>query len=553
MLEAGCCQVFEREMTGVFLPGPEAFYGEGVRSMIKTAATFEETKKTQNGVKRMIFAMIAILLEIFLIYMLFFRFQRYEHWITAATSILSVIVVLALYSDTRVTPMKMPWIMLILLVPVFGIFLYILIGLSGSTRRMQDRYCEVDLDLFPLLPDGKETLSALEKKDKRLANIAGYLKYRASYPAYQNTEINYYDDAAKGLEAQKRELRLARNFIFMEYHAIEDAESWQEIEEILEERARAGVDVRVFYDDMGSIGFINTDFVKKLEEKGIRCKVFNPFRPVLNMFLNNRDHRKITVIDGLVGFTGGYNIANEYFNITHPYGIWKDTGIRLEGDAVKSLTAIFLEMWNANDATQTDAADYQYFFPETPYQAKEEAFVVPYADSPLDQERVGEEVYMALIEYAKDYIWFMSPYLVLSDDMIHTLCAAAKRGVDVRIITPGIPDKKTVYKLTRSYYHQLIGSGVRIFEYSPGFVHAKMCIVDDTAATCGTINLDYRSLYHHFENGCLFSSCRAVSDVKEDFIRTMKKCREMTERFSVNPNTFQKTLQVCLRLFAPLM
>ena len=521
--------------------------------MSKTAATYEQSKKNQNGVKRMIFAAIAIILELLLLYMLFFLFQRYEHWITAAFTVLSVIVVLVIYSDTRVTPMKMPWIMLILLVPVFGIFLYLLIGLSGSTHKMQDRFFEVDLDLFPLLPEGKEALSALEKKDKRLANIAKYLKAVAAYPAYQNTGIIYYDDAAKGLEAQKQELRLAKNFIFMEYHAIEDAQSWQGIEEILEERAREGVDVRVFYDDMGSIGFINTDFVKKLEEKGIKCKVFNPFKPVLNVFLNNRDHRKITVIDGLVGFTGGYNIANEYFNITHPYGIWKDTGIRLEGDAVKSLTVTFLEMWNANDDRQEDVAVYQRFFPDTSFQAEEESFVVPYADSPLDQERVGEGVYLSMVEYAKDYVWFMSPYLVLTDEMIRTLCIAAKRGVDVRIITPGIPDKKTVYKLTRSYYHELISSGVRIFEYSPGFVHAKMCIADDIAATCGTINLDYRSLYHHFENGCFFCNCQAVSDMKEDFIMTMKRCREMTERFKQKPNAPRQIIQVCLRLLAPLM
>jgi cardiolipin synthase len=364
--------------------------------------------------------------------------------------------------------------------------------------------------------------------------------------------VTYYDDALKGLEAQKEELAKAEHFIFMEYHAIEDAESWHEIRDILAERAGAGVEVRIFYDDMGSVGFITTDFVKRTKALGIQCRVFNPFTPGLNLFLNNRDHRKITVIDGKVGFTGGYNLANEYFHRTEPYGFWKDTGIRLEGDAVRSLTITFLEMWNAISNKDKDDKDYSKYLPSVSF-PKAHGFVQPYADSPMDDIPVGEDVYMSLAENAQDYVWYITPYLIITDEMNHVLSLAAKRGVDVRIITPGIPDKKIVYSLTRSYYNGLARNGVRIFEFTPGFCHAKMCISDDIVAVCGTINLDYRSLYHHFENGCLYADCQAVMDTKRDFEETFALCNEVTEYYVSGRGALMRFKHMLLRLAAPLM
>ena len=357
----------------------------------------------------------------------------------------------------------------------------------------------------------------------------------------------------KGLEAQLEELAKAQKFIFMEYHAIEDAEAWHKIQDVLEERVKAGVEVRVFYDDMGSIGFINTDFVKKMESIGIHCRVFNPFVPGLNLFLNNRDHRKITVIDGKVGFTGGYNLANEYFNYTHPYGQWKDTGIRLEGDAVQSLTVTFLEMWNAVSEKATNDTDFSKYIIHYDYKAQQTGFVQPYADSPMDNEQVGEEVYISMINKAENYCWFMTPYLIITDEMTHALCLAAKRGVDVRIITPGIPDKKFIYNITRSFYHGLVKHGVRVYEWTPGFCHAKMSIVDDCMATCGTINLDYRSLYHHFENGCFMADCQAVVEIKNDLIRTMGECRDVTDQYCTGRSAYLRLGQLFMRLFAGLL
>ena len=387
----------------------------------------------------------------------------------------------------------------------------------------------------------------------KAGNIASYIQRNSQYPIYQNTDIVYFDEAVKGLEAQLKDLEKAQKFIFMEYHAIEDAEAWHKIQDVLEERVKAGVEVRVFYDDMGSIGFINTDFVKKMEAIGIHCRVFNPFMPGLNLFLNNRDHRKITVIDGKVGFTGGYNLANEYFNYTHPYGQWKDTGIRLEGDAVQSLTVTFLEMWNAvsdKDANDSDFSKYLFHYD---YAAQQTGFVQPYADSPMDNEQVGEEVYISMINKAEKYCWFMTPYLIITDEMTHALCLAAKRGVDVRIITPGIPDKKFIYNITRSFYHGLVKHGVRVYEWTPGFCHAKMSVADDCMATCGTINLDYRSLYHHFENGCFMADCQAVVEIKNDLIRTMGECRDVTDQYQTGRSAYLRLGQLFMRLFAGLL
>ena len=508
----------------------------------------------KNGVKRMILSIIVIAVQVIFIILLLTKLSKYAAWIEVLMSIASLLLVLLIYNKPGTASTKMPWIMLILLAPILGTGLYLIVGLSRGTKVMRERYRAVDDELLPLLKKDGTATEALAKQSERWATVSRYIGRNSGYPLYDNTDIVYYDDATKGLEAQKEDLRKAQKFIFMEYHAIEDRESWHGLQEILEERVRAGVEVRVFYDDMGSIGFINTDFVNRLEKVGIKCRVFNPFKPGLNVFLNNRDHRKITVIDGKVGFTGGYNIANEYFNLTHPFGMWKDTGVRLEGDAVRSLTVTFLENWNAADFNgKRYDLDFGKYLPDIPYAAREHAFVQPYADSPLDDERVGEKVYISLVNKANRYCWVITPYLILTDEMIHALGLAAKRGVDVRVITPGIPDKKLVFEVTRSYYHMLTRNGVRVYEWTPGFCHCKMCVVDDEAAVCGTINFDYRSLYHHFENACLYMHCQAVLDTKADLDRTIPECTDVTEKYNTGRGKFLKFKQLILRLFAPLL
>ena len=515
--------------------------------------TYEGKAKTKNGVRRMISCGISVLLEFAFLFLIMNKVYEYGRVIAWCVHFLAFFLVIGIYSQYKTSTMKMPWIVLILAVPVVGVTLYLLVGLSGVTGRMRTRYEKIDEKLLPMLPSNEQNIEELKEKNSRAANISHYIKQFSFYPLYKNTDITYYDDAAKGLEAQLQDIAKAQKFIFMEYHAIEDKESWSRIQSALEERVRAGVEVRVFYDDMGSIGFVNADFVKKLKKVGINCRVFNPVMPVINFFLNNRDHRKITVIDGNIGFTGGYNLADEYFNITNPYGKWKDTGIRLEGEAVKSMTITFLEMWNAIKSKDIDDNDFDKYLIDSDYVAKQTGFIQPYADSPLDGEQVGESVYISMIDKAESYCWFMTPYLIITDEMTHALSLAAKRGVDVRIITPGIPDKKLVYSVTRSFYHGLVKDGVRIYEWTPGFCHAKVSVVDDCMATCGTINLDYRSLYHHFENGCFFAECDAVTDIRHDFEKTFGECREVTEKYRDGRGATLRFGQLLMRLFAELL
>ena len=515
--------------------------------------TLEKKASYKNGVKRMILAVLSILINVLVVLVSVFWIRHSYQWFSIGLSIVGVVVVIAIYSQHRTMSMKLPWIMLILLVPVAGLVFYVMVGMNTGTNKMRKRYKDIDEVLLPLLPKNENLQEELKEEYPHVANLTHYLKEFAGYPVYKNTDITYYSDAREGIEAQKEELKKAGKFIFMEYHAIEESTSWFAIQDILEQKVKEGVEVRVFYDDMGSIGFVNTDFVLRLKAKGIRARVFNPFAPGLNLFLNNRDHRKITVIDGKVGFTGGYNIADEYFHLKEPFGFWKDTGVRLEGDAVKSLTVTFLEMWNAIKGNDLDDVSFDKYLTDYEYSAKENGFVAPYADSPMDDIQVGEDVYISMAEMAKDYIWFTTPYLIITDEMIHALSLAARRGVDVRIITPGIPDKKIVYSVTRSYYNVLARNGVRIYEYTPGFIHAKMSICDDIAATCGTINLDYRSLYHHFENGCLYVNCGAVADTKKDFLKTIEESCDVTEYYKSGRGSFLRIGQVILRLFAPLL
>ena len=511
----------------------------------------EKKEKVENGLKRALFAVVAILLEILFAYVLFFRLESRYSWLSLLITLLAVVIVLFIYGKHETASVKMPWLILISAFPIIGVFLYLMLGLNRGTRKMVKRYKSLDAVLIPMLPKNDEELERAASKNPAAAGQFRYVRDYSGYPLYNNTDMLFYADAEEGFKAQLEELKTARDFIFMEYHAIEDSTSFKPLHEILKAKAAEGVDVRLFYDYVGSMGFIGNSFVKKMEADGIKCRVFNPMNPVLNFFINNRDHRKITVIDGRVGYTGGYNIADEYFHVTEPFGHWLDTGLRLEGDAVKSLTVTFLENWNA--ISEGEDSGFRKFLPDIPYESAEKGFIQPYADCPLDEEHVGETVYMNVLRNSRKYAWFITPYLIITEEMNSAFALAAKNGVDVRIITPGIPDKKIVYSLTRSYYAGLVRNGVRIFEYTPGFCHAKQCVSDDSVAVCGTINLDFRSLYHHFENGVLFSDCRAVTDMRDMFEETFPKCREVTEEYRSGRSRIRRLTQMILRLFAPLM
>ena len=511
----------------------------------------EENKSSmKNSVRRLIIAGIGVLIQIIWVVVLVMRLNQYSQIITLLTVAIELVLVLAVYSMDTNAAFKLPWIILITVAPIVGICVFFLFGRSGATKKVRARYRKIDQQLFAYLNQDEQIIEELSKKDERLANDFKYLWKCASSPVYKNTDVKYYGDTCDAMAAQLEDMMQAKKFIFLEYHAIEMAESFQALRKVLMAKAREGVEIRILYDDAGCIGFLNPRFIKYMESMGIQCRVFNPIMPVLNIFMNNRDHRKITVIDGKVAYTGGYNLADEYFNITHPYGVWKDTGIRLVGDAVASLTVTFLQMWNA---TAEADREFQTYFPQLDYRAADTGFVQPYADGPLTDGYFAEDVYLNLIKSAKHFFYAATPYLIISDDMTRELCLAAERGVDVRIVTPGIPDKKLVYQTTRSYYAPLVRRGVRIYEYTPGFIHQKQTLCDGETATVGTINFDYRSLYHHFENGVLLHGCGAIGAIGEDFAQIFEVSREVTEQYKGKRSMGLRIIQCILRLFAPLL
>ncbi|MGL5259708.1 MAG: cardiolipin synthase [Lachnospiraceae bacterium] len=508
-------------------------------------------RDVKNSIGRGIIAGISIVVQVLWFAALFYYLNNYSAIISFIISLLTLVVVLKIYGNDMNSGFKISWITVILVFPIIGICMYFMFGKTLVMRMMRKNYEKIDAELFSKLEQKEHVLKELEEKDLGIANQFNYNLRNGKFPVYKNTDVVFYKEAVDGFNAQIEAIKKAEKFIFMEYHAIEDAGSFAELKEVLIERANAGVEVRVLYDDIGSLGFINVDFIKRLKKDGIECRVFNPIMPIFHMFMNNRDHRKITVIDGKVGFTGGYNLADEYFNLIHPFGYWKDTGVRLEGEAVRSLTILFLEMWNAIKATDDDKEKYltTYF-----YVGKEEnGYIQPYADSPLDDENTGENVYLNMIKNAKKYVYVATPYLIITDEMTLELGLAAKRGVDVRIITPGIPDKKLIYQATRSYYPRLVNYGVRIYEYTPGFLHEKQMIADDEIAVVGTINLDYRSLYHHFENAVLIYGYQAVKEIKIDMDETIAVSRDVTGLYSESRKNILKIRQSLLRFLAPLM
>ena len=506
-------------------------------------------KKTENGLLRAAFVAVALIIQIAWILLRILYLNDYSDRIAGITAILTILVVLKLNSKHTNAAMKMPWVMLIMAVPVMGLCMYLLFELLGDPgvgkrlRRVRKSLQQNDGEMVA------ENLGQISLKDSSAANQFRYLWNTAGYPLYTNTQVRYYAEAKDAFRDMKEALEQAEHFIFMEYFIVQNGESFRELEEILTRKAREGVEVRLLYDDFGSIAKIGRGFSKRLVAKGIQCVPFNPASPVLNLFINHRDHRKITVIDGKVGFTGGYNLSDEYFDLVRPYGKWKDIGLRLEGEAVRSLTSIFLELWYVQDWKTEPVDNYLNIRHSVPA----DGFVQPFADNPLEEERIAENVYINLINQADRSLYMMTPYLIITDEMIRALGLAAKRGVDVRIITPGIPDKKTVYAVTRSYYAGLARQGVRIFEYTPGFCHAKQCICDGKIVSIGTSNLDYRSLYHHFENNVLLYKCEAVTAIAEDFENLFPQCREVTQSYATGRGGMLRTWQYILRLFAPLM
>ena len=496
------------------------------------------------AIKRAIIVAIGLIAQIALSLALYLYFIEHIALINMFFTILSLLLILSLIKYSKNYSYTLPWIIILIIFPIIGTLLYIIIGRNKKNSKTLKRIVKSEQSSKKYLVQDKK----IREEFKNNSRIR-YLSDFCGYPTTKNNDVTYYPLGEKAFEAMIQELKSAEKFIFFEYFIVNHGKMWDSILEILEEKAASGVDVRVMYDDFGSVTTLKKSYPKELEKRGIKCEVFNRLNPIAGVIMNNRDHRKILVIDGRIAFSGGINIADEYINVKSKYGHWKDNGIRIYGEAVWNYTVMFLTMWNWFRNDDKDFKKFKYNFNNKP---KENGYVVPYAETPLDEEVTGEDVYLNIINQANDYVYIFTPYLIIDTDMINSLTLAVKRGVDVRIVIPGIPDKKIVYTLSESYVEPLVNAGVKVYKYTPGFVHSKVFVSDDNIATVGTINLDYRSLYLHFECGCYFENVKEIEDIKKDLVYTMKKSHQVSKD-EVSFNLLKTIWQALLRLVAPLM
>lgn len=470
----------------------------------------------------------------------------YAAYITLALSVAAVLLVLFIIIKRDETAYKILWLLVILTVPVAGALLYLLFGNRRTARPLRKRLRRVQEAGQPApLPCGGTPFEG----EKRMEQTVRWLEHKTGYPLMRAEDVRYYPLGDAMYPDMLTDLRAAKKTIYLEYFIIEPGEMWQSIVDILAQKVREGLDVRVMYDDLGSISTFNFSNALALEKLGIRCVTFNPLL-ALKGTANYRDHRKMLIVDNAVAYSGGVNLADRYINREHPYGHWKDTGFRLTGAPVRSFTHMFLTFWNSFSLQKEEP------MPMPPAAAAAEpaaqdGWVLSYYDSPLNSEATSNRLYIDLLSQATDYAWFFTPYLMLGDDLLDAMLAAAQRGVDVRIIMPGIPDKKLIFRMSRSFYQVLLTGGVKIYEYTPGFVHAKSLVCDDRAATVGTVNLDYRSLFLHFENNSLFYRGSIVARVKEDFLATQSQCRAV-EACDTKHYSRRWIVDGVLRIFAPL-
>ena len=513
-----------------------------------------ETAK--RGIFRMIFSRVGIVFLLLVLQLgLFFAMghylREYMTYIYAALTILGVIAVVFIINSEDNPAFKLTWVLCIMLFPVVGTLFYIYVKLQLETRVMKERLADMRTETDPYMQQEPEVIDAIWASKSANALLSHYLSNQVGFPTYRNTSVKYFPLGEDKFEAMLVELRKAKKYIFMEYFIVEKGYMWNSILQILKEKAAEGVEVRFMYDGMCAISMLPYNYPEQIKKYGIQCKMVNKVRPFLSTVQNNRDHRKICVIDGKVGFTGGVNLGDEYINRKERFGHWKDTAVMLKGDAVQSLTMMFLQIWNVDERTPED---YQkYLTPKRKELRRELGYVIPYGDSPYDNENVGEEVYFHILNHAKKYVHIMTPYLILDNEMITTLTRVAKCGIEVIIIMPHIPDKWYAFVVAQTYYQELIESGVKIYEYRPGFVHAKVFVSDDDTATVGTINLDFRSLYLHFECGVFIYNNAEVDKIERDFQRTLLKCHKVTLTEVKNRTLFTKIVGKVLRLIAPLM
>ena len=522
---------------------------------------------------------VFLLIQIWFMWSVFtFLDQTFAYGVFIALSAVEILVIM---NQEGSTSYKIAWVVPITIFPVFGALFYLYIRLQTRVKLMRH-----DLDLekersISCMRQSESVRKKIEEEAPSITGISAYLDGHCQFPSYENTYVRYFPLGDELFPVMIGELKKAKHFIFMEYFIVAKGQIWDSILAVLKQKAAEGVEVKFMFDGMNTISNLPFSYDRELCACGIDAKQFSPVRPAIASYQNNRDHRKICVIDGHTAFTGGVNLADEYANLITRFGKWKDTGAMFRGEAVNSFTMLFLQMWNSTFRTirireaRLDYAKYAYRKEWDPGSLetdpdvlekvlpacqngvhrteKREGFVIPYGDNPLDQEPIGETVYLSMINDAVSYVHIMTPYLILDDPMMQALCYAAKRGVDVKIMFPHIPDKPYAFWLGHAYYKELLDNGVRIFEYLPGFVHAKEFISDGKKAVIGTVNLDFRSLYLHFENAAYLYGMEAVTEMEGDFQACLRECKEIDlTAYALLPQTklfFGKALRVLAPLF----
>lgn len=517
-------------------------------------------KRRKADMRRLLVAAILFLLQIGLIVFALYKMNAFVLTSLVVFQLIGSVAVVSIVLKRNNPSYKIAWIALILLVPVMGLIFYIMWGRGSYPKKIKKILPEIAQMTVPVNRYSRETQAQMERLYPNQERTMKYL-CNAGFPVYKDTAVTYYSLGDTFFPALIEDMKKAKKFIFIEFYILSEGQLWQEIYQVLREKIAEGVEIRILYDDFGCMTCLPRQFEKEMKKAGIKTAAYNAIKPIVNNFyMNYRNHQKIVVIDGNIGYTGGANIADEYVNTVDAFGHWKDTGVRLAGRGVWSLTVNFLQMWrySAYNKRVDVQDDFYRYAPNESFCVKQidvRGFVQPFADGPLRTpcENEAEAVYMQMINTARKYIYITTPYLVPDNEMLVALRLAAQSGVDVRLITPGIPDKGYVHLVTQSYYGLLMDAGVKIYEYLPGFIHAKSFVSDDEAAVVGTVNMDFRSFYLHFENGVRLCGNKAIYEIRKDFINTLEYCEKIDYNKWKHRPWYKKALQGFLRLFAPLL
>lgn len=501
---------------------------------------------------RLLFTILLILAQCLLFLLLLVRLSEMFVYVYITLYILSLSIIIYIINEDEKSPsLKILWLLFIALLPLAGGVIYLFFGRNAVEVEAINRRKKIN-DILNNYRINHNLEDELRKTNPYYATQAHYISKVSNASLLENTQSSYLNDGEVMFKKLCEMLEKAEHYIFLEFFIITEGYMWDSIIEILKRKVKSGVEVRVIYDDIGCIKTLPNHYNRTLESYGIKCGVFNPFIPILSIVHNNRDHRKIAVVDGYMAINGGINIGDEYINKVERFGHWKDTAIYLEGEAVHNLTLMFLENWYYCGKKEEDYGNY-YPLKYSKQEYASDGYYQSYGDSPIDNEQCGQNVYMNVLNHAHDYVYITTPYLIIDYEFLNCIKLAAKRGVDVRLITPHIPDKWYVHLITRAFYRNLMKSGVRIYEYTPGFIHAKTMVADDSEAIVGTINLDYRSLVHHYECATIMYNCSTCLEIKQDFMDTLDVSEEMTKDKLPKYSLIVDMLMNTIKLFAPLM